>query len=284
MSALTGSSDIAMGHLSSMDFGQLIGAPLKATVEAQAIAAQTTVDFIDAVGLNTKANGDKKAVNVSFTYEDADGRTRRLTGPLLVILPIPFIEITSFDLQFKAKINASGSTLQADTSSQTSAHRWGVSAGYAGKRFRASGYYAGGVSSKKDSKATQESKYSVEYTMDINIHAGQAGMPSGMAAILKILEETITAQPTPSLTVTPKGKLEIKGSSGSVTVGVTAQKADGTAQSGAEITAKTVDGDDSWLSTAATTPASGSVDISLEGPTALSAGVYDVAVGAVVDG
>ncbi len=36
-------------------------------------------------------------------------------------------------------------------------------------------------SSKKDSSATRDSKYSVEYTMDVAVHAGQDSMPAGMA-------------------------------------------------------------------------------------------------------
>ncbi|MBQ5410820.1 MAG: hypothetical protein IIU20_03505, partial [Bacteroidales bacterium] len=43
------------------------------------------------------------------------------------------------------------------------------------------------VSSKKDSKATQESKYSVEYTIDVAVHASQDSMPAGMAKVLEMI-------------------------------------------------------------------------------------------------
>lgn len=42
-------------------------------------------------------------------------------------------------------------------------------------------------SSKKDSKATSDSKYSVEYTMDVAVKAGQDSMPAGLSKILELL-------------------------------------------------------------------------------------------------
>ena len=47
------------------------------------------------------------------------------------------------------------------------------------------------ISSKKDSSSTQNSKYSVEYTIDVNVHAVQDDMPAGMSKILNILADTI---------------------------------------------------------------------------------------------
>jgi hypothetical protein len=52
------------------------------------------------------------------------------------------------------------------------------------------------VSSKKDSTSTKNSKYSVEYTIDVHVHAVQDDMPGGMSKILNILTESINSQPT----------------------------------------------------------------------------------------
>ncbi|MBQ2198366.1 MAG: hypothetical protein II406_06425, partial [Bacteroidales bacterium] len=51
-------------------------------------------------------------------------------------------------------------------------------------------------------KATQESKYSVEYTMDVHVHAGQDGMPAGMAKVQEILNSSVD-------TVNAKGELSL---------------------------------------------------------------------------
>lgn len=42
-------------------------------------------------------------------------------------------------------------------------------------------------STKRDSKSTQDSKFSVEATIDVAVHAGQESMPAGMAKILEML-------------------------------------------------------------------------------------------------
>ena len=46
-------------------------------------------------------------------------------------------------------------------------------------------------SSKKDSKATEESKYSVESTIDVAVKAGQDSMPAGLAKVLELLGNSL---------------------------------------------------------------------------------------------
>ncbi|MDR3110610.1 MAG: DUF2589 domain-containing protein [Planctomycetaceae bacterium] len=193
-------SQVATSALTSIPFGQIIGAPLKAAIEAQAMAAQTTWNFIQEVGLNTdKETGEKKAVNVSFDFYQ-DGKEVRLNVPLLTIVPIPYIAINSIDIAFKAKINAeSSSHNEASESSSTDVNaKVGGNVGFG--CFKANFEASAGFSSKKDSKSTQDSKYSVEYTLDITVKAGQDSMPAGLARVLDILNNCISVN-------NPKGEL-----------------------------------------------------------------------------
>ena len=57
---------------------------------------------------------------------------------------------------------------------------------------------SGSVSSKKDSTATNTSKYSVEQTMDVSLHAVQDDMPAGLAKVLDLLKDEIKLTPLPS--------------------------------------------------------------------------------------
>lgn len=45
-------SQVATNALQAIPFSSMIGGPLKACIEAQAMAAKTTWDFIQEVGLN----------------------------------------------------------------------------------------------------------------------------------------------------------------------------------------------------------------------------------------
>ena len=227
----TTASAVATNALRSIPFGDIIGSPLTACIEAQAKAAQTTWEFINQVGLSVDpTTGEKKAVQVVFQYQ-RDGRMVNIVVPLLAIVPIPYISIDSIEIDFKANISASSSTYSENTTSEESkasgkAHMeigWGF--------FKASLDMEASYSSKKDSKATSESKYSVEYTMDVNVKAGQASMPAGLATVLNLLGNSMTeANPTGSIALdrqliivdgdTPALEAHVKGPTGLLAEGV----------------------------------------------------------------
>lgn len=169
--------------LSSLPFGAMIGGPLSACVEAQEQAAETTMRFIQNVGLNT--DGDTVR-NVVFTYEK-EGRKVQLSVPLLTIVPIPYIAIESVDISFKANVTA----METEHASE-SAHDNLLSA-YTSSRPRYGVYSS--YSTKKDSYSSQNSSYNVEATIDIAVHARQDSMPAGLGKVLEILNTCISEQP-----------------------------------------------------------------------------------------
>ncbi len=203
-------SQVATSALQALPFGNIIGGPLKACIEAQAMAAKTSWNFIQEVGLNTDPKtGEKKTVNVSFQFIK-DGRVAQLNVPLLTIVPIPYIAIQTIDIAFKANINASSSSSTVENESTS------VDAGLAGSTtldlglFKVRADFHANYSSKKDSTATQDSKYSVEYTMDVAVKAGQDSMPAGLAKVLELLGNSLdVCDPSGTLEV---NALEFKGS------------------------------------------------------------------------
>ena len=195
-------SQVATSALQAIPFGSMIGGPLNACIEAQAMAAQTSWQFIQEVGLNTNPDtGQKEAVNVSFQFVQ-NGRIVQLNVPLLTIVPIPYIAIHDIDINFKANISASSSSVSEQSSS--SALDVGAEASIGAKwgPFHMDAKMNASYSSKKDSKATQESKYSVEYTMDVAVKAGQDSMPAGLAKVLELLGSALDVSD-------PEGTLEV---------------------------------------------------------------------------
>lgn len=185
-------STVATNALQSIPFAAIIGGPLDAAIKAQAMAAQTSWEFIQNVGLTKDPQtGETKAISVNFQYQK-DGRMVNLVVPLLAIVPIPFIAIDTITIDFTAKIDASASTFAEQTSSQEANIKAKASASIGWGPFSAKMSMEGGFSSKSSSKATQESKYSVEYTINIHCEAGQDSMPAGLAAVLNILNNAIT--------------------------------------------------------------------------------------------
>ncbi len=176
----------SIGTLQGIPFENLIGGPLNACIQAQNDAAMTSINFINNVCLNEdKETGEKSAVYVSFSFIQ-NGRKVVINVPLIAIVPIPYIAINSVDISFKATVNG----VESESSSTETEYE---SKGNK-KSTRKSGLFRrktttinSTFSTKRDSKSTQDSKFSVEATIDVAVHAGQESMPAGMAKILEML-------------------------------------------------------------------------------------------------
>jgi hypothetical protein len=192
--------------LQNLPLSSLIGDPMNAAIAAQGNAARTTMDFISEMGFEKEIDGineKKKLRTVTFSYvkQGSDGveRNFELTVPVLTLLPIPFIRINNMNISFKCNITGSvrksEETSQSETEEDTESHEWGVSGGggFWGWSFNAhyGGEMSGSVSTKKDSKSTQNSEFSIESTIDITVNAGSADMPGGMSKMLSIFNDLV---------------------------------------------------------------------------------------------
>ena len=106
--------------------------------------------------------------------------------PLIAIVPIPYIAINSVDISFKATVNG----VESESSSTETEYESKENK----KSTRKTGWFRkktttinSTFSTKRDSKSTQDSKFSVEATIDVAVHAGQESIPAGMAKILEML-------------------------------------------------------------------------------------------------
>lgn len=177
--------------LQGIPFKNLIGGPLSACIQAQNDAAMTSINFINNVCLNEdKETGEKSAIYVSFSFIQ-NGRKVVINVPLIAIVPIPYIAINSIDINFKATVNG----VECESNENTYSEEYKRDTNTKSQRRR--GFFLNknkketkintSFSTKRDSKSTQDSKFSVEATIDVAVHAGQESMPAGMAKILEML-------------------------------------------------------------------------------------------------
>jgi hypothetical protein len=174
----------AVGELREIPFGYLIGSPMKAAIEAQALAAKTTVEFIEKVGFippdplqdmlfidETKDADGGNVRNVTFAYKkiDANGQEKdiSLTVPILSIVPIPYLRLDEMTIDFTAKLNdtivnttKTGFTL--DSSVKGTYKSWWSPISL---EFRTAMSY--------QSSRETASRYAREYTMKIHVRAVQ---------------------------------------------------------------------------------------------------------------
>ncbi len=193
----------AVTELRQIPFSQLIGAPLKAAVEAQALAAQSTIEFIEKVGF-VKSSGDDLDLlfsdpsadakagqlrNVTFKYKKKDENDEStdfsLTVPLLSITPIPYLRIDEMTIDFSAKLTDAVQRKTVKEFSLTADVEGGYSAAWSPFKleFR--------VSSTYNTKSAKQSSQKREYRIDINVRAVSDEMPSGLSKMLDILEDAI---------------------------------------------------------------------------------------------
>lgn len=189
----------ATGQLAALPFGNIIGGPLVAAVEAQAKAARSTVDFIQSVAYKpladgTQVNADRELQTVDFVYESG-GKNVKLSVPLLVIVPIPYIRIDDMTIQFKANISAETASQDTTTTQTNKNVNANVTGKYGWGPAKVEASFSASYSAKKDSTSAANSKYAVEYTMDIYIHAVQDDIPAGMQKVLNILNDSIKGTP-----------------------------------------------------------------------------------------
>lgn len=181
----------SIGTLQGIPFKNLIGGPLSACIQAQNDAAMSSINFINNVCLNEdKETGEKSAIYVSFSFIQ-NGRKVVINVPLIAIVPIPYIAINSVDINFKATVNGVecesnentySEEYKRDTNTKSQKRR-----GFILNKNKKETKINTSFSTKRDSKSTQDSKFSVEATIDVAVHAGQESMPAGMAKILEML-------------------------------------------------------------------------------------------------
>lgn len=208
-------ADSVPAILKSLPLGAIIGGPLEAAIRAQAMAANSTVDFIKQVGLKKDKDGDLNAQIVDFKFdrtleEKQPGANAgdpaitnyrivpsKLSVPLLAIVPVPFIRIDDMSIDFEYKIH----DVETTEHSEEGNIQGKVEVNY----FAVKAELSGGYSNKTNNK--RETDQSV--TMRINVRASQDSIPEGLARVLDMMHEQLKVVPleTGALLAKPTAKI-----------------------------------------------------------------------------
>ena len=175
--------------LQELDFNRILGAPLSACVNAQEEAAQATLQYLNEV-VFTQAGDDDfslEPVTVSFYFESA-GQVHRIVMPLLLIVPVPYLQIDRIDLTFQATVTES--RMNHDT-----------------RKLSLKAKYSAPGDSAEVSKETK-AEYMNKRCIDINLSVTSADMPMGISKLLEIFnnqlvevkpdEPEVQPEPTPA--------------------------------------------------------------------------------------
>lgn len=175
--------------LQELDFNRILGAPLSACVNAQEEAAQATLQYLNEVVFTQAGDDDSslEPVTVSFYFESA-GQVHRIVMPLLLIVPVPYLQIDRVDLTFQATVTES--RMNHDT-----------------RKLSLKAKYSAPGDSAEVSKETK-AEYMNKRCIDINLSVTSADMPMGISKLLEIFnnqlvevkpdESEVLPEPTPA--------------------------------------------------------------------------------------
>eukprot|EP00013_Stygamoeba_regulata_P028974 CAMPEP_0177652882 /NCGR_PEP_ID=MMETSP0447-20121125/13402_1 /TAXON_ID=0 /ORGANISM="Stygamoeba regulata, Strain BSH-02190019" /LENGTH=204 /DNA_ID=CAMNT_0019156227 /DNA_START=177 /DNA_END=787 /DNA_ORIENTATION=- len=191
-------------ELQSLDFGKLLGGPLKAVIDAQVYSAIASVNFIRKYGFKGPAAmlagtqaGDilaamtgLKAQMVDFEYEkpDESGQLRPyvIKIPFITMLPIPTMVVSSMTIDFNVRINTS-QTSESSTSTT-------LQAGF-GASVDIPMVAASASASFSNTKVNREGlSQTAEYSITIRVEAKGGELPAGMDRLLTVMESAIREQ------------------------------------------------------------------------------------------
>lgn len=207
-------------ELQALPLEYMLGSPMTAVIKAQALAAQTTVAFIEKVGLEedtTTGELSVRAAEFSFTQPVPDPanpgavieRDAKLKVPLLSLAPIPFIRVSDLNVSFEFKIrditsNQSKFEITGKTgfeNTTTTEGKTGFGGGVIG--FLGGASASGSVESKTNVTASVSATYQSSNrqttdrsaTFKMTMNAVQDALPEGLSRVLTILNDTINSQP-----------------------------------------------------------------------------------------
>lgn len=175
--------------LQELDFNRILGAPLSACVNAQEEAAQATLQYLNEVVFTQAGDDDSslEPVTVSLYFESA-GQVHRIVMPLLLIVPVPYLQIDRVDLTFQATVTES--RMNHDT-----------------RKLSLKAKYSAPGDSAEVSKETK-AEYMNKRCIDINLSVTSADMPMGISKLLEIFnnqlvevkpdEPEVLPEPTPA--------------------------------------------------------------------------------------
>lgn len=211
-------------ELRALPLEHIIGAPLVAAITAQALAANTTVDFIKDVGLKPRALGpgenetdldivsgesgkpglEARYVDFKFdrvleertevtpatdppTYETKLSTVpSKLTVPLLTIVPIPYIRINDMTIDFEFQIK------DVETKESTTVAKVSTEAG--GRYWFVKASIKGSYSNRTVNKRETDRRTSLKIT----VNAVQDQIPEGLGRVLDMLNEAMKVVPLPA--------------------------------------------------------------------------------------
>ena len=180
---------------SAIPYGEVIGSPLSAMIDAQVKASNSMAQFVLDVGFTEDENGVKRAVSVDFqhTVKHSNGQemTETITLPLITIIPIPNMQITDGKITLDVEISSSA---------EFKDH---IDAGGEGEGKIGWGPFSVSLKAKASYSKDNTRKTDTRAKQHVELNVGQCPPPEGLELLIERFRNNSLEAPAPDDPYTP---------------------------------------------------------------------------------
>ncbi|MCF2907031.1 DUF2589 domain-containing protein [Pseudoalteromonas sp. DL2-H2.2] len=190
-------------QFSGLPMKSLIGAPLKAATDANGMMARTQTQFMLSTCFDKTAgaqgtSSQLKPIMVEFTLSRPviKGTTTSeanitLKLPLLTLIPLNSLAVDDVKVHFEMEVSSSMSKDNEKQSEQETAAKADITAKYNAGLFSVEVHGSVSHSSKTSSKQREHYEASNKAKYEVDVHAGQLPLPTGVTTIINAFTKNI---------------------------------------------------------------------------------------------
>ncbi len=193
-------------QFSGLPMKSLIGAPLKAATNANAMMAHTQTQFMlstcfnETTDENDAANKKLTPIIIEFTLSraviKADGTpgtdiTSTFKLPLLTLIPLNSLAVDDVKVHFEMEVSSSTSKDSETEKSSESSAEGSFTAKYNAGFFSCEVSGSVASSSKESSKQKEHYEASNKARYEVDVHAGQMPLPTGVTTIINTFMKNV---------------------------------------------------------------------------------------------
>ncbi|ESP90859.1 DUF2589 domain-containing protein [Pseudoalteromonas luteoviolacea] len=198
-------------QFSGLPMKSLIGGPLKAATDANGMMARTQTQFMLSTcfenggggGGNPPASGSNSKLTpimVEFALsrpvikaDGTDGKDATITLklPLLTLIPLNSLAVDDVKIHFEMEVSSSTSKDNEKSSEQETAAKADITAKYNAGLFSVEVHGSVSHSSKSTSKQKEHYEASNKAKYEVDVHAGQLPLPTGVTTIINAFTKNI---------------------------------------------------------------------------------------------
>ncbi|KZN37142.1 DUF2589 domain-containing protein [Pseudoalteromonas luteoviolacea] len=202
-------------QFSGLPMKSLIGGPLKAATDANGMMARTQTQFMLSTcfengggggggggGNNPPQSSNSKLTPIMVEFElsrpviTAEGKPGTdakitLKLPLLTLIPLNSLAVDDVKIHFEMEVSSSMSTDNEKSSEQETAAKADITAKYNAGLFSVEVHGSVSHSSKSTSKQKEHYEASNKAKYEVDVHAGQLPLPTGVTTIINAFTKNI---------------------------------------------------------------------------------------------